>query len=90
MPRHAAVDSAHACSSMCSPNPLAAGYRRVSLETGTQEFFRPARTLYEKYGFRECGPFADYRLDPNSVFMTLELEGHPALGGDSDGPELRG
>ena len=50
------------------------GYRRVSLETGTQEFFRPARTLYVKYGFRECGPFADYRLDPNSVFMTLELE----------------
>jgi putative acetyltransferase len=50
------------------------GYRRVSLETGTQEFFRPARTLYAKYGFRECGPFADYRLDPNSVFMTLELD----------------
>jgi putative acetyltransferase len=57
------------------------GYRRVSLETGTQEFFRPARTLYAKYGFRECGPFADYRLDPNSVFMTLELEQH-ALGGE--------
>ena len=50
------------------------GYRRVSLETGSQEFFRPARTLYAKYGFRECGPFAEYRLDPNSVFMTLELE----------------
>jgi putative acetyltransferase len=50
------------------------GYRRVSLETGSQEFFRPARTLYAKYGFRECGPFGDYRLDPNSVFMTLELE----------------
>ena len=50
------------------------GYRRVSLETGSHEFFRPARTLYAKYGFRECGPFGDYRLDPNSVFMTLELE----------------
>lgn len=49
------------------------GYRRVSLETGTQEFFRPARTLYARYGFRECGPFGDYRRDPNSVFMTLEL-----------------
>jgi putative acetyltransferase len=57
------------------------GYRRVSLETGSQEFFRPARTLYAKYGFRECGPFADYRLDPSSVFMTLELEQH-ALGGE--------
>ena len=50
------------------------GYRRVSLETGSQEFFRPARTLYAKYGFVECGPFGDYVLDPNSVFMTLELE----------------
>jgi len=50
------------------------GYLRVSLETGSQEFFRPARTLYAKYGFRECGHFAEYRLDPNSVFMTLELE----------------
>ncbi|RNB52521.1 N-acetyltransferase [Agromyces tardus] len=60
------------------------GYRRVSLETGSQEFFRPARRLYERYGFRECGPFAEYVLDPNSVFMTLELpvtdssrEAHP-------------
>ena len=45
----------------------------------SQEFFRPARTLYAKYGFRECGPFGDYVLDPNSVFMTLELEsGHDA------------
>jgi putative acetyltransferase len=51
------------------------GYRRISLETGSEEFFRPARTLYAKYGFRECGPFAGYVLDPNSVFMTLELPG---------------
>ena len=49
------------------------GYERVSLETGSQEFFRPARTLYAKYGFTECGPFGDYVLDPNSIFMTLEL-----------------
>lgn len=50
------------------------GYRRVSLETGSQDFFRPARTLYAKYGFVECGPFADYILDPHSVFMTREIE----------------
>lgn len=49
-------------------------YRRVSLETGSQEFFRPARALYAKYGFVERGPFGDYVLDPHSVFMTLELE----------------
>lgn len=50
------------------------GYRRVSLETGSQDFFAPARTLYAKYGFRECGPFGGYSLDPHSVFMTLELD----------------
>jgi len=55
------------------------GYRHVSLETGSQEFFRPARTLYAKYGFVECGPFGDYALDPNSVFMTLELELEPSV-----------
>ena len=49
------------------------GYRRMSLETGTQEFFRPARTLYAANGFVDCGPFADYVLDPFSVFMTREL-----------------
>ncbi|MDR6905035.1 putative acetyltransferase [Agromyces sp. 3263] len=49
------------------------GYRRVSLETGSQDFFAPARALYAKYGFSETGPFGDYALDPHSVFMTLEL-----------------
>lgn len=49
------------------------GYRRISLETGTEDFFEPARRLYIKNGFHEIGPFADYVLDPNSVFMTLEL-----------------
>ena len=48
-------------------------YRRVSLETGSMAFFEPARRLYAKFGFAECGPFGDYREDPNSVFMTLEL-----------------
>ena len=49
------------------------GYTRVSLETGSAEFFRPARSLYEKFGFGYCEPFADYRLDPHSVFMTRVL-----------------
>ncbi len=51
----------------------ARGYVRLSLETGTQGAFGPARQLYESFGFTCCGPFADYRLDPNSVFMTLAL-----------------
>lgn len=49
------------------------GYRQVSLETGSMEAFVPARGLYEGFGFRYCGPFADYEEDPNSVFMTKLL-----------------
>ncbi|WP_038186093.1 GNAT family N-acetyltransferase [Vibrio rhizosphaerae] len=49
------------------------GYRRVSLETGSQAFFKPARNLYKKFGFRYCGPFAGYKEDPHSRFMTREL-----------------
>lgn len=49
------------------------GYRHISLETGSQEAFEPARRLYESFGFQYCPPFADYSLDPNSVFMTLEI-----------------
>ena len=49
------------------------GFTRLSLETGAAEFFRPARKLYEKFGFDYCEPFADYRPDPHSVFMTRAL-----------------
>jgi putative acetyltransferase len=52
----------------------ARGYRRVSLETGTMDGFAPARALYGRFGFRVCPPFAQYREDPNSVCMTLELD----------------
>lgn len=51
----------------------ARNYRRLSLETGSMPYFEPARRLYEKSGFVYCSPFASYRQDPNSVFMTLEL-----------------
>lgn len=49
------------------------GYQRLSLETGSMDFFVPARKLYEKSGFVYCEPFADYVQDPNSLYMTLEL-----------------
>jgi putative acetyltransferase len=49
------------------------GYERLSLETGSMEAFRPARSLYESAGFTYCGPFGDYAEDPNSAFMTLRL-----------------
>jgi putative acetyltransferase len=50
-----------------------ADYRRLSLETGSMEFFAPARVLYERHGFEYCPPFGDYQPDPNSVFMRLDL-----------------
>lgn len=49
------------------------GYRRLSLETGSMEYFEPARRFYARFGFRSCVPFADYVEDPNSAFMTIEL-----------------
>jgi putative acetyltransferase len=49
------------------------GLTRLSLETGSAGFFAPARALYAAHGFVECGPFAGYRLDPHSTFMTREL-----------------
>lgn len=49
------------------------GFSSLSLETGTQDYFAPARSLYRKFGFTACGPFGQYKLDPNSHFMTLKL-----------------
>ena len=51
----------------------AAGLSRLSLETGAQDSFASARSLYARAGFSECPPFGSYRPDPNSVFMTCEL-----------------
>lgn len=49
------------------------GMSRLSLETGTPEGFAPARSLYARHGFAECGPFGDYVLSPWSTFMTRSL-----------------
>lgn len=49
------------------------GYRRLSLETGSDEAFVPAQRLYQKHGFDFCEPFGSYVLDPYSVFMTREF-----------------
>src|SRR5690349_5190769 len=46
---------------------------RVSLETGSMDFFVPARTLYARAGFVPCEPFGSYVDDPNSAFMTMVL-----------------
>ena len=51
----------------------ARGYQRLSLETGTEDFFAPARRLYARFGFVECPPFGDYGEDPHSTYLTLNL-----------------
>ncbi|MEY4982090.1 MAG: hypothetical protein RIR62_356 [Pseudomonadota bacterium] len=51
----------------------AAGFARLSLETGVQPTFIAARALYAKAGFAECAPFEGYVEDPNSLFMTKRI-----------------
>ncbi|MEG0053702.1 MAG: GNAT family N-acetyltransferase [Comamonas sp.] len=46
------------------------GGQRISLETGTEDFFAPARRLYARNGFLPCEPFGSYQPDPNSCFMS--------------------
>ena len=49
------------------------GYQRISLETGSMDYFKPAHALYNKHGFVYCQPFSNYIEDENSRFMTLVL-----------------
>ena len=51
------------------------GYTRLSLETGSMQAFEAAHRLYERFGFACCPPFASYREDPNSVFLSRRLDG---------------
>jgi putative acetyltransferase len=49
------------------------GCARVSLETGSNAEFAPARSLYARAGFTPCGPFGDYPPGRGNTFMTLAL-----------------
>jgi len=49
------------------------GLTRLSLETGSWDYFKPARALYERHGFVGCAPFDGYQPDPNSLFFTRDL-----------------
>ena len=46
---------------------------KLSIETGSGEFFKPARELFQKIGFKKCPPFAHYKEDPNSCYMNLDI-----------------
>ena len=47
--------------------------QKISVETGSGEFFLPARKLFKNSGFTECKPFSHYVDDPNSCYMSLKL-----------------
>lgn len=49
------------------------GYELLSLETGSHPAFLVAQSLYRSAGFEHSGPFAGYKEDPNSVFMSMRL-----------------
>ena len=44
--------------------------KRISIETGSGNFFEPARKLFKKCKFEPCEPFAHYKVDVNSLYLT--------------------
>tara|TARA_A100001011_G_C14035537_1_gene725571 strand:+ start:290 stop:757 length:468 start_codon:yes stop_codon:yes gene_type:complete len=44
--------------------------KRISVETGSGKFFEPARKLFKKCDFKPCKPFAHYKEDINSIYLT--------------------
>jgi len=46
------------------------GINRISIETGAGKFFEPARKLFKKCNFELCEPFAHYKVDINSIYLT--------------------
>ena len=46
------------------------GVKRISLETGATEPFKPARQLYESLGYQDCEAFGDYVLSEDNTCMT--------------------
>ena len=47
--------------------------KRLSIETGAGKFFKPARKLFKQCGFETCDPFAHYKEDVNSVYLTKSI-----------------
>ena len=48
--------------------------KRLSIETGAGDFFIPARKLFNKCHFLPCEPFAHYKLDKNSIYLTKQID----------------
>ena len=50
--------------------------KRLSIETGAGNFFIPARKLFNKCHFLPCEPFAHYKLDKNSIYLTKQIDNY--------------
>jgi putative acetyltransferase len=86
-PQHGEIKSMHTARSQRRKGVAAAmlahiieaaramGLVRLSLETGSADYFAAARALYQRHGFAECPPFGEYSADPNSIFMSRGLSG---------------
>ena len=48
--------------------------KRLSIETGAGKFFAPARKLFDNCGFKPCKPFAHYKDDINSLYLSKLLD----------------
>jgi len=48
--------------------------KKISIETGSGDFFSSARTLFAVCGFKKCEPFDHYKIDKNSCYMSLLIE----------------
>lgn len=64
------------------PQAKLRGWHRLNLETGTGAGFAPAHALYRRFGFVDCGPYADYFESPHNRFMTLALDMRVDMQGD--------
>ena len=49
------------------------GIKRISLETGTSEAFKPARELYKSLGYKSCEAFGDYVLSEDNMCVTKPI-----------------
>lgn len=84
-PDHGEIKSMHTCDSQRGKGvasfvvdfiiqqAIKRKYQKLSLETGTTAAYVPAHRLYQKFGFVDCAPFADYFAAAHSVFMALTL-----------------
>ncbi len=72
LPSHRGQGIARALLALLESEAQSHGVRRFTLETGYLQ--HDAIGLYERLGYRRCGPFGDYAEDPNSVFMSKHIE----------------